>query len=178
MHPAPTRPPHTKPMQQHSVTITRAAHWRRRLCTTTVGAAHGGVTQQPCRALHVVSQGSREPCGSPPIMASTEVELRRHPAARARSERSVQPHASRCAHVRRAHRMAAKRSVVRRPSTLLRHRHAARCQCWQLVQSPQRTVAAAACESSGAGATWWTAADMDGRTRGSRLFTVVTWPLL
>jgi hypothetical protein len=48
--------------------------------------------------------------------------------------------------------MAAKKSVERRPSTLLRHRHVAQCQHWKLVQSSQCAAAAAACESSGAGA--------------------------
>lgn len=66
-------------------------------------------------------------------------------------------------HVRRAHRMAAKSSAARRPSTLLWHTYAVRCQRWQLMQWTQRAAAAAACESSGAGATWWTAAAI-GRT--------------
>ena len=104
---------------------------------------------------------------------STSGLVRLHERAQVSGERSVQQQASCGARVRRTHRMAAKKQDVsgaRRPSTLLRHGHAARCQHWPLVQSPQRAAAAAACESSGAGATWWTArstaANMDGRPRG------------
>ena len=136
------------------------------------------VTQGPCRALHVVPVRSREPRGCRSIESSTLVELRLGPAARAGGERSAQPHPSWCAHERRAHLMAAKKSVARRPSTRLRHKHAARCQHWPLMQSPQRAAAAAACESSGAGATWWTAANMDGRPRGRWSFTPRGQPLL
>ena len=92
--------------------------------------------------------------------------VRLHEQARASGERSVQQHTSCGARMRRAHRMAGKMSVPRRPSALLRHRHAARCQHCPLVQAPQRAAAAAACEKSGACATWWTAATVDGRPRG------------
>ena len=54
--------------------------------------------------------------------------VRLHKRARASGERSVQQQASCGGRMRRAHRMAGKMSVPRRPSALLRHRHAARCQ--------------------------------------------------
>ena len=102
-----------------------------------------------------------------------------HERARASGERSVQQQAL-CGggRMRRAHRMAAKMSLPRRPSALLRHKHAARCQCCRLVQLPQRAAAAAACGSCGAGATWWTAPTVDGRPRGRPSFTPCVQPLL
>jgi len=70
-----------------------------------------------------------------------------------------------------AHRIAAKRSVVHRPSALLRHGHEVRCQRWLLVLWPQCAAASATCGSSRAGAILWTAATMDGLPRRQWSFT-------
>ena len=94
MHPAPTTASNTRHMQQDWVTGIRAVHWQRRLCTAAESAARVSVAPRPCRALHVVSERSREPRGCPTIEASTTAELRLLPAARTRDERSAQPHAS------------------------------------------------------------------------------------
>ena len=112
MHPAPTTASHRTRKLPDSVTDTRAAHWQRRLRTAGVGAAHGAgdmLSHSVHAALSMSSPvGSREPCGCRSIEAATLVELRLLPAARAGGERSAQPHPSWCAHVRRAHLMAAK----------------------------------------------------------------------
>jgi len=83
----------------------------------------------------------------------------------------IQSHPSCSARVRRAHRIAAKRSVVHRPSALLRHGHEVRCQRWLLVLWPQCAAASATCGSSRAGAILWTAATMDGLPRRQWSFT-------
>ena len=120
-----------------------------------VAACH----RRPCRALHVVPCRSCEPSGSRPITAATPAELLRSlRRGRAVRGRCALIHCW-CEHVPRAHQMAAKRSAERRPSALLRHGQAARGQYWSLVRLPHRAAAVAACASSGAGSTSWTAED-------------------
>ena len=120
-----------------------------------VAACH----RRPCRALHVVPCRSCEPSGSRPITAATPAELLRSlRRGRAVKGRCALIHCW-CEHVPRAHQMAAKRSAERRPSALLRHGQAARGQYWSLVRLPHRAAAVAACASSGAGFTSWTAED-------------------
>ena len=159
MHPAHASASHTSHTRQGSVTDGRAARWQRRLCTTTTGAARGACHRRPCRALHVVPCRSCEPSGSRPITAATPAELLRSlRRGRAVKGRCALIHCW-CEHVPRAHQMAAKRSAERRPSALLRHGQAARGQYWSLVRLPHRAAAVAACASSGAGFTSWTAED-------------------
>ena len=120
-----------------------------------VAACH----RRPYRALHVVPCRSCEPSGSRPITAATPAELLRSlRRGRAVKGRCALIHCW-CEHVPRAHQMAAKRSAERRPSALLRHGQAARGQYWSLVRLPLRAAAVAACASSGAGFTSWTAED-------------------
>ena len=160
MHPAHASASHTSHTRQGSVTDGRAARWQRRLCTATTGAARGGLPQtsmprSPRRPMSLLraQRLSADHGGHAGRAAAL-------PAARARGVRG------RCAlihcwceHVPRAHQMAAKRSAERRSSALLRHGQAARGQYWSLVQLPHRAAAVAACASSCAGSTSWTAED-------------------
>ena len=92
MHPAHASSSHTSHTRQGSVTDGRAARWQRRLCTTTTGAARGGLPQtsiprSPRRPMSLLraQRLSADHGGHAGRAAAL-------PAARARGERSVRTH--------------------------------------------------------------------------------------
>ena len=92
MHPAHASASHTSHTRQGSVTDGRAARWQRRLCTTTTGAARGGLSQtsiprSPRRPMSLLraQRLSADHGGHAGRAAAL-------PAARTRGERSVCTH--------------------------------------------------------------------------------------
>ena len=138
------------------------------------------VTVQPTieRALHAASVTSLEPRCARTIGASMSAVVLPLSEARASDERSGQQSAAARRHRTASAPAAHRKSVLRRPSALLRRQHAARCRSWQARPLPRRAAAAAAHESTGCGAHGWTAAPwMDGHVARC-LFTARMEPLL
>ena len=167
-------------IQQGSITDARAARWQCRLCTAAVGVARGA-RDMVSHSVHAALSTSSQKAPASPAAASRSMHQRRSSCGCfLQHERSA---SGRCNFIHRvAHTSGVrtvwlpKRCVTRRPSALLRHGHAARCQRGLLLQLPLHAAAAAAGESSGCGATWRTGC----ATRQPEFVTsghvVATWP--